>query len=62
MYALMERLTAGGLAILMISSDLTEVIGMSDRIVVMHEGRTKGEIARARATPEAIMHLATGGR
>jgi ABC-type sugar transport system ATPase subunit len=61
-YDLMNRLTAGGLAILMISSDLPEVLGMSDRVVVMHEGRTTGEIPRGRATPERVMALATGGR
>jgi ribose transport system ATP-binding protein len=60
-YALMNRLTAQGLAILMISSELPEVLGMSDRVVVMHEGRTRGELPRARATAEAVMELATGG-
>jgi ABC-type sugar transport system ATPase subunit len=58
-YALMNRLTGGGLAILMISSDLPELIGMADRIVVMREGRTTGELGRAAATPEAVMALAT---
>jgi ABC-type sugar transport system ATPase subunit len=61
-YGLMNRLTAQGLAILMISSELPEVLGMSDRVVVMHEGRTRGELARAQATPETVMELATGGR
>jgi ABC-type sugar transport system ATPase subunit len=61
-YALMNRLTASGLAILMISSELEEVLGMSDRVVVMHEGRTVGELARTQAKPEAVMELATGGR
>jgi ABC-type sugar transport system ATPase subunit len=61
-YALMGRLAAQGLAILMISSELPEVLGMSDRVVVMHEGRTRGELPRERATPEAVMELATGGR
>jgi ribose transport system ATP-binding protein len=60
-YGLMNRLTSEGLAILMISSELPEVLGMSDRVVVMHEGRTRGELPRAAATPEAVMHLATGG-
>jgi ABC-type sugar transport system ATPase subunit len=59
-YALMNRLTAQGLAILMISSELPEVLGMSDRVVVMHEGRTAGELSRAQATPESVMELATG--
>jgi ABC-type sugar transport system ATPase subunit len=61
-YALMNRLTAQGLAILMISSELPEVLGMSDRIVVMHEGRTRGELPRAQVTPDQVMELATGGR
>ena len=59
-YALMNRLTAAGLGILMISSELPEVLGMSDRIVVMHEGRVAGTLAREAATPELVMHLATG--
>jgi ABC-type sugar transport system ATPase subunit len=61
-YALMNRLTESGLGILMISSDLPEVLGVSDRVVVLHEGRTAGALARGAATPEAVMHLATGGR
>jgi ribose transport system ATP-binding protein len=60
-YRLMNRLTAGGLAIIMISSDLPELLGMSDRVVVMREGRVAGELARGAATPEAVMALATGG-
>ena len=59
-YGLMNRLTADGLAILMISSELPEVLGMADRIVVMREGRTTGELARAEASPERVMALATG--
>jgi ABC-type sugar transport system ATPase subunit len=58
-YALMNRLTAQGLAILMISSDLPEVLGMSDRVVVMREGRVTGELVRGAATPDAVMALAT---
>ena len=58
-YALMNRLTAHGMAILMISSDLPEVLGMSDRIVVMREGRVSGELPRGAATPDAVMALAT---
>lgn len=58
-YRAMNRLTDEGLGILMISSDLPEVMGMSDRIVVMCEGRTVGELSRAEATPERIMALAT---
>ncbi len=61
-YQLMNRLVAQGVAILMISSELPEILGMADRIYVMHEGRIAGEVARADATPERVMSLATGGR
>jgi ABC-type sugar transport system ATPase subunit len=58
-YRLMNQLTDEGLAILMISSDLPEMLGMADRIVVMRGGRTMGELARGRATAESVMALAT---
>ncbi|MEO7888955.1 MAG: sugar ABC transporter ATP-binding protein [Vicinamibacterales bacterium] len=57
-YGILNRLTDRGLAILMISSDLPEVMGMSDRVVVMREGRTTGELARRDVTAERIMALA----
>ena len=58
-YLLMNELAAQGKAIVMISSELPEVLGMADRILVMHEGRVTGEIADARrATQEQIMQLA----
>jgi ribose transport system ATP-binding protein len=57
-YEIMNRLAAAGTAILMISSDLPEVMGMSDRIVVMHEGRVTGEFERAAATKETVMQAA----
>jgi ribose transport system ATP-binding protein len=60
-YALMDRLAGAGTAILMISSDLEEVLGMSDRVLVLHEGRLAGELARSDLSEEAVMHLATGG-
>jgi ribose transport system ATP-binding protein len=60
-YDIMNRLAKEGVAILMISSELPEVLGMSDRILVMHEGRITGEFTRAEATQELIMHAATGG-
>ncbi|MCC6728888.1 MAG: sugar ABC transporter ATP-binding protein [Chthonomonadales bacterium] len=60
-YQLMNRLTAAGVGILMISSELPEVLGMSDRILVMHGGRIAGELSRVEATQERIMQLATGG-
>ena len=60
-YLLINELAAAGKAILMISSELPEVIGMSDQILVMHEGRITGEIgAGSRATQEEIMKLAIG--
>ncbi len=60
-YLLMNELAAQGKAILMISSELPEVLGMADRILVMHEGRITGEIADVRAaTQEQIMRLAAG--
>jgi ABC-type sugar transport system ATPase subunit len=58
-YALMNRLTASGLAVLMISSELPEVLGMADRVVVLREGRTTGELTRAEATAERVMALAS---
>jgi ABC-type sugar transport system ATPase subunit len=58
-YLLMNELVAAGKAIVMISSELPEVLGMADRILVMHEGRVTGEIADARrATQQQIMELA----
>ncbi len=60
-YALMDELAAAGIAIIMISSDLEEVLGMSDRVLVLHEGRLAGELPRSALSEQAIMHLATGG-
>jgi len=60
-YQLMNRLAESGVGILMISSELPEILGMSDRILVMHEGKIAGELSREEATQEKIMHLATGG-
>jgi ribose transport system ATP-binding protein len=60
-YALMDQLAGDGVAILMISSDLEEVLGMSDRVLVLHEGRLAGELPRAQLSEEAVMQLATGG-
>ena len=61
-YALMDQLAQQGLAVLMISSDLEEVLGMSDRVLVMHQGQLAGELPRQGLSEEAIMRLATGGR
>ena len=59
-YKLMNALVKQGVVVLMISSELPEILGMCDRILVMHEGQLKGELARAEATQEKIMHMATG--
>ena len=59
-YKLMNDLARKGVSILMISSELPEVLGMCDRVLVMHEGRLAGELARKDATQERIMQLATG--
>ncbi len=58
-HALMSSLAAQGMAILMISSELPEILGMSDRILVMREGRMTGHFSRAEATQEKIMSAAT---
>ena len=60
-YELMNELTQEGAGILMISSDLPEVLGMSDRILVMRGGRITGELSTEEATQERIMALATQG-
>ncbi|MBA2597048.1 MAG: sugar ABC transporter ATP-binding protein [Chloroflexia bacterium] len=59
-HGLMHQLAADGVAILMISSELPEIVGMSDRVLVMRKGRIAGELARRDTTQEAIMALATG--
>lgn len=58
-HALMSKLAAEGMAILMISSELPEVLGMSDRVIVMREGRMTGHFTRAEATQEKIISAAT---
>jgi len=60
-YRLMEELAEAGVAILFVSSEMAEIIGMSDRTLVMHQGRIRGELQRSQLTEEAIMKLATGG-
>ena len=60
-YGLMEELSQRGVAILFVSSEMEEVLGMSDRVLVMHEGRMAGELPRAELSEEGIMQLATGG-
>ncbi|CAA7602902.1 Putative ABC transporter [Acididesulfobacillus acetoxydans] len=60
-YQLMNRLKLEGRAVLMISSDLPELLGMSDRVYVMHEGTIQGELQGREMQQEAFMRLATGG-
>jgi len=57
---LMSKLAQNGKAIIMVSSEMPEILGMSDRIVVMHEGEKTGELTRAEATQEKILELASG--
>ena len=61
-HRLMSELAGQGLAVLMISSELPEVLGMADRVLVMHEGRLTGELSRAEADEESVMRAATGQR
>jgi ABC-type sugar transport system ATPase subunit len=56
----MGELAAAGMAIIMISSELPEILGMSDRIAVFHSGRLAGILPRASATPDSILSLALG--
>ena len=59
-YRLISLLASEGMAVIMISSELPEVLGMSDRVMVMHEGEMMGTLDRADATQERVMHLASG--
>lgn len=59
-YSLMDELAAAGVAILFVSSELEEILGMSDRTIVMHEGRIAGELAKTDLSEESVMQLATG--
>ena len=61
-HRLMSELAGEGIAVLMISSELPEVLGMADRVLVMHEGRLTGELSRAEADEESVIRLATGQR
>jgi ABC-type sugar transport system ATPase subunit len=58
-YSIMQRLAADGIGVIMISSDLSELLGMCDRILVMCNGRLTGELMRSEATQERILALAT---
>jgi rhamnose transport system ATP-binding protein len=59
-HRLISDLAGRGIAVLMISSELPEVLGMADRVLVMHEGRLTATLDRADATAERVMHAATG--
>ena len=59
-YKLIDDLARSGVAIFFASSEMEEVIGLSDRVLVMHEGRITGELDRSELTEESIMRLATG--
>lgn len=61
-YNLINQLVAEGIAIIMISSDLPEILGMSDRIIVMNEGKVMAEFENQNIDQEQIMHCAVGGR
>ena len=60
-YSIINELAEKGVAILMISSELPEIIGMADRVLVMHEGTLTAELQKDEMTQERIMHYATGG-
>jgi rhamnose transport system ATP-binding protein len=60
-HALLSELAASGIAVLMISSELPEVLGMADRVLVMHEGRLTAELSKEEATEEKVLQAATGG-
>jgi D-xylose transport system ATP-binding protein len=59
-YAQINKLAKTGLAIVLVSSELPEVLGLSDRVLVLHEGHVTGEFTRESATPENVMACATG--
>ena len=59
-YRVIGRLADEGLAVLLISSELPEILGMSDRILVMREGTIVGELPRATATEERLLSIAAG--
>jgi ABC-type sugar transport system ATPase subunit len=61
-YNLIRELTGRGVGVLMISSELPEILGMSDRILVMHNGEIAAEFSKDEATEERIIEVATTGR
>jgi D-xylose transport system ATP-binding protein len=61
-YELINRMTAAGKAVVLVSSELPELMGMSDRIIMLHEGSIGGEFTRAEATQEKLLAAAMGQR
>ena len=61
-YSLMEKLVSEGVGILMASSEMQEVLGVADRILVMHEGRISGELNQEQFNEEVVVNLTTGGK
>ena len=61
-YRLIERLVSQGIATLVISSEMQEVLGIADRILVVYDGEIKGELRKEQASEEAVINLATGGK
>jgi rhamnose transport system ATP-binding protein len=59
-HRILDELVADGMAVLMISSELPEVLGMADRVLVIHEGRLTAEFSRAEANEDDIMRAASG--
>jgi len=60
-YTIINDLAKRGISIVMVSSELSEILGLCDRVLVMHEGKISGEFPRDEATEEKIMHAATLG-
>jgi ribose transport system ATP-binding protein len=59
-YAIIRNLADSGVSIIVVSSEMEEILGVCDRIIVMHEGRIKGEFMRGEATQEKILYAASG--
>ena len=60
-YQLMLQMIEKGVSIIMISSELPEILSLSNRILVIHEGKINGELTREEATEEKVLHYAMGG-
>ena len=61
-HAFMSELAASGLSVIMVSSEIPEIMGMADRVIVMREGRMAGLFERQGLTPEALVRAATGNK